>query len=104
MATCTSELILGKAHMNASGIEFNHRLTLYEGDQAIIAFERKPSPTDGGELVDRWIPHPDKILEDSMVMLAAYGVGDEKTLRLIAEMKTGKEEQKFFELYDVMMT
>lgn len=101
MSTCTCELILGKAHMNHSGIAFNHRLTLYENSRAMLVFERKPSPTDGGQLVDRWVPHVDKILEDSMVMLAGYGAGDETVLKLIAAMKTGRDDQEILNLYDV---
>lgn len=101
MSTCTCELILGKADMNHSGITFNHRLTLYENSRAILVFERKPSLTDGGQLVDRWVPHVDKILEDSMVMLAGYGAGDETVLNLITEMKMGKDDQEILNLYDV---
>ena len=101
MSTCTCELIFGKASQNNSGIEFNHRLTLYEGSRAMLAFERKPTPTDGGALVERWVPHADKILEDSMIMLAGYGAGDETVLKLIAEMKQGSKEQDIFDLYTV---
>jgi hypothetical protein len=101
MSTCTSELIFGKANMNDSGIGFNHRLTLYEGSRAMIAFERKPSPTGGGALVDRWVPHADKILEDSMIMLAGYGAGDETVLQLITEMRQGREDQEIIDLNSV---
>lgn len=101
MSSCTCELIFGKASMNDSGITFNHRLTLYEGFKAVLVFEQKPSVTDGGALIDRWIPHPDLLLKDSMVMLAAYGAEDEKVLRLIDEVKEKYLEQDMLDLNKV---
>lgn len=101
MSTCTSELIFGKAHQNDSGIEFNHRLTLYEEDRPMLVFEKKPSPNNGGILVDRWIPHVDRMVEDSMVMVAGYGAGDHKVLDLIYEMKRGFNQNEMIELHRV---
>ncbi len=99
--TCTCELIFGKADMNDSGILFNHRLSLYENFRPVLVMERKPGPTDGGALIDRWIPHIDRMLEDSMVMLAAYGAGDENVLALVSEMKQGNEDKDIFDLHTV---
>lgn len=98
MSTCTSELIFGKAHQNDSGIGFNHRLTIYEGDRPMLVFEKKPSLNDGGVLVDRWIPHVDRMVEDCMVMIAGYGAGDYKVLDLIDEMKQGFNQNEIIEL------
>jgi len=89
MSTCTAELIIGKADQNHSGIQFNHRLTLYENSRSVLVMERKPSLDDGGQLLDRWVPHPDRVLADAMVMLAGYGAGDQAVLELIADMKEG---------------
>ena len=101
MATCTSELIFGKAHMNDSGITFQHRLMLYEGHRAVLVFERRPSIEQGVEVIDRWIPHPKKILEDSMVMLAVYGVGDKRVLQLVEEAKQASVEDEMLDLHNV---
>lgn len=87
MATCTAELILGKADQNHSGIQFNHRLTLYENSRSVLVMERKPTLDDGGQLLDRWVPHPDRVLEDAMVMLTGLGAGNNEVLHLIADMK-----------------
>jgi len=72
--TCTSELIFGKADQNSSGIQFNHRLMLYEGLRTMLVFEKKPSLSSGGQLIDRWVPHVDAMVEDAMVMMAGYGI------------------------------
>jgi hypothetical protein len=101
MATCTSELIFGKAHMNDSGITFQHRLMLYEGHRAVLVFERRPSIELGGEVVDRWIPHPQKILEDSMIMLAAYGVGEKRVLQLVEAVNQARAEDGVLDLHNV---
>lgn len=101
MPTCTSEFLFGQAHMNDSGIIFNHRLTLYEGDRAVLVFERKPSIGEGGSVVARWVPHVGKFIDDSMVMMAAYGIGDETILSLIAEIKQESGDQGVLELGDV---
>lgn len=98
MSTCTAELILGQADQNHSGIQFNHRLSLYENSRSVLVMERKPSLDDTGELMDRWIPHPDAMLEDAMVMLAGYGARDPEVLRLIAEMKKVSVAGEIFDL------
>ncbi len=83
--TCTSELIFGKADQNSSGIQFNHRLMLYEGLRTMLVFERKPSLSNGGQLIDRWVPHVDAMVEAAMLMMAGDGVENPEVISLIDE-------------------
>lgn len=96
--TCTAEVIFGKADQNSSGIQFNHRVTLYEGFRPMLVFERKPSLDQDGSLVDRWIPNLDRLAEDIMVMMAGYSTGDGKTMELIGQLKEGREAGEIIDL------
>lgn len=99
--TCTAELIFGMADQNNSGIQFNHRLTVYEGFKAMLVFERKPSTVDGGELIDRWLCHTDRFVEEAMVMIAGYGAGKQEILDLIKTIKQEQGDQELLDLYAV---
>jgi hypothetical protein len=99
--TCTAELIFGMADQNSSGIQFDYRLTVYEGSKAMLVMERKPSMIDGGELIDRWLCHTDRFVEDAMVMIAGYGSGNQGILDLIASIKEEQGDQKLLNLYEL---
>ena len=101
MSTCTAELLLGAADMNESGILFKHRICIYEGSKMWLVFEKRPTWEEGGSLVDSWLAHPNNFVDAAMVMYAAYGVGDQQVLDILAELKEGHGDKREWKMYEL---
>ena len=74
MSTCLAEIIFGHNDRDHGGVQFNHRINVYENSVTRLVFEKKPS-RDGkpGTLEAIWIAHPRYLLEGCILMAALYG-------------------------------
>jgi hypothetical protein len=103
MGTCTAQLIFGQNHQNHGGIIPSFKIDLYENDRPVIVLNKGSKGESGGECMINWIPTIEGMLNDCMVMAAAYILKDKNVNLLIHQSMQRKEipTDKYLQRYDI---
>lgn len=105
MGTLTAQILAGTSHPNHGGIVPSHYIFLYENSrpawilttQNVFAGLRYRKASQGDRRIT-WMPTPEHMLEDGLLMVALYVQRDEK-LRSLAAVRVRGFEQDRIELY-----
>lgn len=94
MATLTAQILVGTPHPNHGGIYPTHSLFLSENSRPAWILVEAYSGNGFGNSRITWIPAPENILEDALLMIAIHVCKDDGILELIKSSGTGIESDQ----------
>lgn len=102
MATLTAQILIGKEHTYHGGIGPTHYLFLSENSRAGLILVNENVHTKRPTSKRVWIPTPEHMLEDALLMISRYVLRIPEIIKKSEELGLGKEfKKRRLVLYDI---
>lgn len=98
MATVTAHALVGTADAHHGGVLPSHQLLLWENDWPLYMLI--PVPMTEGQVIVRWVPTLEHMLEDGLLLLAIHVLGSPALLELAGMSEARGRAGKTLEVYD----